>query len=253
MKGVRKMNAVKATSPFSLSHAWTLHWDRKPSNLKRIEHFGSKSSKEKQAIDAIGKVGVIGGQQLHQLFGIDKKRLKRMIAEQKVVRHEMRLDGNIIPIFTLGLNGALIAGMEDAYELNYWVRYKTEDVLKRMLFFKLYERFQGREAEDGKTGPAILPTPNPFIGAIQFRRSFLYVYVVRGEINDFLMHMKWKGESFNERLIIIAEDIRHLKLLKHALLPLKARVVLDSDLLADEAHVQNIFYFLKDGEFVKDQ
>lgn len=248
------MNVANATiSPFSLSHSWTLHWERLPSNLKRIQHFSSESNKEKQAIDAISKVGVIGGQQLQKLFNIDKKRLKRMVAEQKIVRHEMRLDGKIIPIYTLGINGALIAGMEDAYELNYWVQYKTEDVLKRILFFKLYERFHGSGAEEKKAVSAIFPTPNPFIGAIQFRQSLLYVYVVRGDINDFLMYMKWKGDGFNERVIVIAEEIRHLELLKHALLPLKARVTLDSDLLSEVEHVQNIFYFLKDGDFVKDQ
>ncbi|KRG16855.1 hypothetical protein ACA29_02960 [Lederbergia galactosidilytica] len=55
-----------AGSPFSLAHSWTLHWERLPSNLKRMEYFSANSNKEKRAVDAISKVGVIGGQQLHQ-------------------------------------------------------------------------------------------------------------------------------------------------------------------------------------------
>ena len=31
----------------------------------------------------------------------------------------------------------------------------------------------------------------------------IYIYVVRGDVNDLLMYLKWDGKNFNERLIII--------------------------------------------------
>ncbi|KRG13896.1 hypothetical protein ACA30_13245 [Virgibacillus soli] len=241
-----------AGSPFSLAHSWTLHWERLPSNLKRMEYFSANSNKEKRAVDAISKVGVIGGQQLHQLFNIDKKRLKRMIADQKIVRHEMRLVGKIIPIYTLGINGAVMMNMQESYQLNYWVEYKAEDVLKRMLFFRLYQHFFEKQENTHGSSSMIIPTPNPFIGAIEFNQAPLYVYVVRGDTNDFLMYLKWKNKPFNERLIVIAEEIRHLEILRASLQPLKVRVALDRDLLQETKHVQNLFYFLKDGEFIRE-
>ncbi len=56
----------------------------------------------------------------------------------------------------------------------------------------------------------------------------------------------------NERLIVIAEEIRHLEILRASLQPLKVRVALDRDLLQETKHVQNLFYFLKDGEFIRE-
>src|SRR5690606_31962986 len=100
---------------------------------------------------------------------------------------------------------------EDIYDINYWVKYQTEDVLKRMLFFRLYQHFFVDKGQVDEGSLSIMPTPDPFIGSIQFNENSLYVYVIRGDVNDFLMYMKWKGQSFNERLIIIAEEIRHLE------------------------------------------
>ncbi|KRG16856.1 hypothetical protein ACA29_02965 [Lederbergia galactosidilytica] len=101
--------------------------------------------------------------------------------------------------------------MQESYQLNYWVEYKAEDVLKRMLFFRLYQHFFEKQENTHGSSSMIIPTPNPFIGAIEFNQAPLYVYVVRGDTNDFLMYLKWKNKPFNERLIVIAEEIRHLE------------------------------------------
>lgn len=244
-----------AISPFSISHEWTLHWKCLPSNLKRLPFFNDKSEKEQKAVEAISKVGLIGGQQLLHLFGINKKRLAKMVTEQKIVRHEMRLGNQVMPIYTLGLNGAMMAGIEEAYKMNYWLEYKTEDVLKRIVFFKLYEHFrkEGEGADDeGGQGYDILPTPKPFSGAIRFKGKPFYIYVLRGDANDLMMYMKWKGDAFNERLIVVTESLRYLEGLKPILQLLKVRVALDADLLQSVEHVQNLFYFLSDGQFVRD-
>ena len=76
-------------SPYSLSHVWSLHWTRIPSNIKRSEFVNGESPKERKALEALAAVGLIGGAQLSRLFSLDKKRLKRMVIEKKIVRHEL--------------------------------------------------------------------------------------------------------------------------------------------------------------------
>ena len=231
-------------SPYSLSHEWSLHWTRIPSNIKRSAFVNGESPKERKALEALAAVGLIGGTQLSRLFNLDKKRLIRMVAEKKIVRHEIHRNKQVIPIYTLGINGAVIAGLNEGYEGNYWVEYKIEDVLKRILFFQLYKHFPESK---------VLPTQEPFSGAIKFQGKRFYVYVVRGEVNDLLMYFKWSGKKFNERLIIITESIRHLQPFKEIAETLKVRVAVDVDLLDDIGDYQKLFRFINEfGEFVSE-
>ena len=230
-------------SPYSLSHDWSLHWTRIPSNIKRSSYVNGESPKERKAIEALAAVGLIGGAQLSRLFSLDKKRLKRMVIEKKIVRHEIHRNKQVIPIFTLGINGAVVAGLNECYESNYWVEYKTEDVLKCLLFFQLFQHFP--EATP-------LPIQATFIGAIQFQSKTFFVYVVRGEITDLLMYFKWSEKDFNERFIIITESLGHLQSLKALAQNRKVRIVIDRELCFTN-NFHKLFYALGDtGEFRKD-
>ena len=116
--------------------------------------------------------------------------------------------------------------------------------MKRLLFFQLFQHFPES---------SVLPTQEPFSGVIQFQGRPIYVYVVRGDVNDLLMYLKWSGKHFNERLIIITESIRHLQPLKVTAETLKVRVAVDADLWDDFEELQKHFYFLdKSGEFVSE-
>jgi len=233
-----------STSPFSLSHEWSLHWTRIPSNIKVSDYVNGESPRERTALEALAAVGVIQGVQLFRLFSLDKKRLKRMVAEKKIVRHEIHRNKQVLHVYTLGINGAVIAGLKDSYESNYWVEYQTEDVLKRLLFFQLFQHFPKAK---------FLPTQEPFSGVIQFQGKPIYVYVVRGDVNDLLMYLKWNGKNFNERLIIVAESIKHLQPLKVSAATLKIRVALDVDLRDEIKDLQKLFYFLDEsGEFISE-
>ncbi|GAB3051349.1 hypothetical protein [Virgibacillus ainsalahensis] len=230
------------TSPFSLERPWELHWKRLPSNLRSINYINNESPKECAALGAIAKVGIIGGRQLSRLFRLPKKRLKRMEREQKIVRHEMHVNKQIIPIYTLGQAGAVITNVP--YEPNYWVEYQTKDVLKRVLFFELYYYFP-----DAK----IIPTPEPFVGAIEFHGNPFYIYVSRGGIKDLIMYLKWKGSPFAERMIVITESLKHIQPLVMHAKDMKLRTTTDQNLLAGESNIQNMFYLLDEkGAFVQE-
>ena len=229
-------------SPFSLQHEWNLFWKRIPSNEKTMNFIQCNSPKEQKALHALARVGVIGGRQLFHLFSIDKKRLKKMVREQKIVRHEMKLKNKIIPIYTLGQTGAVITN-HTAYEVNYWVEYRIEDVLKRLLFFKLYQYFPGSK---------VLPTPEPFVGAIRFGKNVFYIYVVRGDTTDLMNYLKWQGHKFNGRLILIAENLKHVQPILMHTDNIMLRLTTDQDLISSN-DLKELFYFINDnGEMMKE-
>ena len=226
-------------SPYSLSHDWSIYWTRIPSNIKRSSYVNGESPKERKALEALAAVGLIGGAQLSRLFSLDKKRLKRMVTEKKIVRHEIHRNKQVIPIYTLGINGAVVAGLNDCYESNYWVEYKTEDVLKRLLFFQLLQHFPESK---------VLPTKEPFSGAIIINEKPIYIYVVRGDVNDLLMYLKWDGKNFNERLILITESLRYLQPLIVNLKKSKTRVITDINLNSRVDVIQSQFYFFDEND-----
>jgi len=195
-------------------------------------------------LEALAAVGIIEGAQLFRLFSLDKKRLKRMVLEKKIVRHELIRNKQVIPIFTLGINGAVIGGLEDSYESNYWVEYKVEDVLKRLLFFQLFKHF---------TESKVFPTSEPFSGAIGFKEKLIYVYVVRGDVSDLLMYFKWKGRYFNERFIIVTESLQHLQSAIPSIKDRKLRLIIDTELYKRNTDLQNQFYLIsEEDKFIKD-
>ena len=116
-------------SPYSLSHDWSIYWTRIPSNIKQSSYVNGESPQERKALEALAAIGLIGGTQLSRLFSLDKKRLKRMVIEKKIIRHEIHRNKQVIPIYTLGINGAVIAGLNDCYESNYWVEYNIMEKL----------------------------------------------------------------------------------------------------------------------------
>lgn len=216
-------------SPFSLSHDWSLEWTRVPSHIKPFKFINGESPKERKALEALASVGIIGGLQLSRLFSLDKNQKRKMVREKKLVRHELKKNNRSIPVYTLGINGAVIAGLPK-YDANYWVEYKVEDVLKRLLFFQLYEHFPNAK---------ILPAMDPFIGMIFYKKKPIYIYVVRGHSADLKLFLKW--ESLSDRVIVVTENLNHLDLIKPFIENLKLRVTTDEELW--KGVLQSMFYF----------
>lgn len=228
-------------SPFSLEHNWTINWHRLPSNIKERPILGEIAKNEEKALYAIASVGVITSSQMYHLFNLNKTKLKKMVARQRIVRHELILnEKHKISIYTLGINGAKIVRLS-GYEINYWVRYQITDVIKRLLFFSLLERFKDKNAE-------VMPAPEPFAGGLVINEKPMYVYVVRGDVTDLIMFIKWN--EFHERMIIVTESLSVLAQLKPYLNNIKLRVILDHSIVDKNSDISKAFYLFKDNEFI---
>ncbi|MCI2257206.1 hypothetical protein L2D08_23115 [Domibacillus sp. PGB-M46] len=198
-----------------------------PKHATPSQRINQESAKEKRALEALACIGVIGGLQLSRLFSLDKKRKKKMTAEKKLVRHNMKKNNRVIPVYTLGVNGAAVAGVP-GYQNNYWLKYKVEEVLKRLLFFQLYEYFPDSR---------IFPASEPFVGSVFVQNNPIYIYVLKGDIQDLMMYLKWK--AFDGRIIIITESLSYLHLLE-LWEDLKVRAVLEHELR--NSRIEEIFY-----------
>lgn len=228
-------------SPFSLSHSWSVHWNRLPSNFKERPILGEIAKNEEEALKAIASVGVITSTQLFNIFKLNKNKQKRMVYRHRLVQHELSLNNKEqISIYTLGVNGAKIVNLP-GYEVNYWVRYTINDTLKRLLFFSFYERFYPVE---------LLPAVDPFTGGILVNNKPMFVYVLRGDLNDFIMYLKWN--KINERLIIITESLSFLEQLKPYLHNIKLRVIEDSSVFDKSKSIRESFYEFKNNDFVQE-
>lgn len=221
-------------SPFSLSHEWSLHWKRIPSN--RTAKWLGESEKEKIALEALTAVGVIGGVQLSRLFRLDKNRKKHMVKNGKLVRHSVQKNKQVIPVYTLGPIGAKMISLSE-YEENYWVTYDVSSVLKRLLFFQLFGLFPKA---------TIYPALSPFTGSIRYNGQMYHVYVARDDVQDLLRTLKW--QSTLERMILITEKLEFLIPLNAYASDLKMRVVLDQDL---RANFKDLFYMWQ-NQWVKE-
>lgn len=230
-----------AISPFSLEHDWAIHWRRIPSNFQEAPILGQIAENEEEAIYAVASVGLITANQLFNLYSLTRKKVTRMVKRHRLVEHKLVMnDKHTISVYSLGINGAKIAGVS-GYESNYWVKYTIEDVLKRLLFFSFYERFY-----PNKLSPAI----DPFMGAITINQKPMYVYVVRGDLNDIMMFLKWN--PLHERLIIITESLSFLGELKPYLHNIKLRVILDNSVVDKKQPMNKSFYLFENGEFRKE-
>ena len=85
---------------------------------------------------------------------------------------------------------------------NYWLHWRPEDVLKRKVFFKLYEVFRDYE-------PEIVPSPDPFVGAMLIGQKLYHVFVARDDVYDLLLYMKWNRNP-EQRIIVVAEKLEYL-------------------------------------------
>lgn len=229
-------------SPFSLAeNEWKTNWTIVPSRFMMDKYAGVQSQREKEVLKALSIAGVIGGLQLSRTFLTPNKRearkqIKRMVNTRKLVEHIIWKGNMQIPIYTLGPAGTNAIGIADNYELNYWLSYQIEDVLKRLVFYQLYSEFKAIK------NAIIRPAPSPYVGAISYDNKDYYVYVVRGDTTDLQERYMWK-KPLSERIVIVTERLNHLKSLEPYMSEMKVRVTVDEEIRSQK------FYKWADGQW----
>jgi len=244
LKEINQRGDDMTISPYALQQDWRIQWQGAPEN--RIDRLRCESPKEIKALQTLAHTGIMSGKQLLHLYGLPRKQLKKMEKERKLHRHELisKREGrdHILPIYTLGPSGAVVAELPH-FQPHYWQTYGPEDVLQRLAFVQLYSFFQ----------PApLFPAPQPFTGGIEVHNRLLYVYAISGKVDDLLRYLTWEDPRYQERIILIAEKLGHVRPFLQHFKEAKVRITTHEEIFQDQPW-QNLFYFEENGELVKEQ
>lgn len=227
-------------SPFSLNNDWKIKWTVTKQECSILE----AEEKDFEIVNIIMSIGLIGGAQLSRL--LDKKNKRRtmqkkmsLIKKDLLVSHDIFLNNKKLSVFTAGTNAAKIIGV--FRKKNYWLRYETEDVLKKLVFYELAQAF-------AEIKPVIFPAPDPYTGALKLNGEVFNIYITRGKVDDLLMHIKWE-DKIHGKVIIVTDNLNYLKPLEGFIDKLNVRITTDQDLL--HSPLSEMFYQWKDGQWSK--
>lgn len=206
--------------------------------------------KQKDLLDALSVVGVIGSAQMRDLFFKNNKKQISMARDFGLVEQHMLIrNGNAIPVYTLGVTGvALQKQLGGTTPLNYWQNFTVDDVMKCIVTYQLFGRY--RQVSDtyledvSKFTPFQADFASPFAKGV----SKYSIGVLRNEqdIAGFETYLRI-GQNIPQRMIFIVTDLGLIDRLQSVLKPyLKyVRVVVDVD-LKQSVDFKNMFYAFDD-------
>ncbi|GGI98070.1 hypothetical protein [Paenibacillus hunanensis] len=215
-------------SPFSLSHEW--EWQPVQVDKDKSGYAPLRLPMEEVGLQAIGAIGCIGSVQLGRLFAWKRPHIRRMLAEHKLVQHQLRKNRTTIPVFTLGPRAIQLFNPHQ--QLNSWCNWSVSDVLSKLVFFQfscaLHEKQKGFQ---------IHPAAAPFTGKVQMGEHMRYVLILRGQETSAIERELRRSQL---PVIVIGESLQEIDPLNHVLTT--AHALQDHDLRQDYT-----FYRQKDG------
>lgn len=225
----------KKLSPFQRVDVFNLSWTTLPTGYHRKTNFPICTEEEQQALEALSYVGLIPRNVLERVFNLTRNQINNMVKQSKLVAHSMSSGSNSfsIPFYSLGENGALAIGIHASYRLNYWREYQVKDVLKRLLYFRFFEKL----ISDGhkiKVKPIVAGMP--FVASFEYvNGDKVLVYVAKGSIDDLTTYYKWaKSKELSHRLFLVLERFEQLDMFERIFSKIPCRIVLENELFNND-------------------
>ncbi|NHN34868.1 hypothetical protein [Paenibacillus agricola] len=197
------------------------------------------SKKELEVLKPLRDMRFIGSAQYRKIFlKGDKGMINQLIRDKKVLEHPIIQIGKAESggaarqtwyFYTLGLSSLKYFDMVD--EVNYWMDYKTAEVLQRFAFFKLFSKFISNK-------PAIYCSGQPFVGTIEMAEP-IDILVVKENTREIQQEWRFRKPNQQRRIIVLTENINWLKPIEELLVDFKVRVVLESEL---NSPLSELFY-----------
>lgn len=223
----RKVCFMERISPFSIDHKWIF----KPTLLLEDTKPGYaplRAATEADGLRSIGAIGCIGSVQIQRLFQWKRHQVRRMIAEKKLVQHELTKNKNTIPVFTLGPRSAQLLKL--SWANNEWRQWSIEQLISKLVFFQFCCALR-----DKQKAFHIQPAPNPFTGKVKIGEDIRNVLVLRGTSQEqIVLNLRHSSQP----IIVIAESMMQTILMNEYLN--HARLLLDEDLNKDYRFYRHI-------------
>lgn len=249
--GLKEKQKKPTFSPFALSIDTEIFWETMTSR----EHFSSNvvinassSNVLSELCHDLAIVGLIGSKQIQRTyFKNDKRKLNVALEKGILKRHEIARDKGLIPVISLGPNGLMIAEGELS-RANYWKEYKKADVLKRLAFYQFYSSMKSHHEEISMMKA---DSASPFMAVLNIKDKEFHVLVVKGNesvINHFFQN---RQDLLPQRILIVVEELSHLKPIEKYLKALndRVRLITEHDL---KNKFEEMFYCLHENEWQKE-
>ncbi|MCM3716271.1 hypothetical protein M3202_19695 [Alkalihalobacillus oceani] len=235
---------IEFNSPFSAFHEWNINWQFIPSSQEaRKNCIYHEREYEGRVLEALSKVGVMGAVQLSSLYlKKDKKKLKDMRRKGLILRHDLKRNNDVIPVYTIGLEGAM--RLRSNQFINYWFHWSEYDLLQRLTFVRFIQKLSQTMDEF-----SFDTTHPPFIGKIKIKDRLFQVLVIRNNEDEVLDY--FNNHTFSEPLFVIAEHEVYLNKLNSFWPHIKVRMTLDAD-LHYKVPLSEMFYIFDKGKWEKE-
>ncbi|WP_436239960.1 hypothetical protein [Paenibacillus sp. LjRoot153] len=227
-------------SPLSVTYEW--RYD--PCILRTTDESSFKFAKEsvslqpydKMALTTLRNIGIMGTTQFVNLFYPGRiAKVKKLEKKGFLQKHRLLRDGAEMHVYTLGISSFHLFDLWGM--LNYWVAYRTIDVLRKMIFFKVCEKFI---AEGNK--PNVYTGKLPCTGTIEMK-SPLDVLIVKENTADIQSEWRYSPPDPNRHLVVVTENLNFLKPLQDILIKcIVVRVILEQELYDRNLTLASLFY-----------
>lgn len=215
-------------SPFSMEHEWTFVPTILPEPVS-AGYAPMRQPLEESGLRAIGNIGCIGSVQMARLFHWRRHHVRRMLAEKKLVQHELKKNKNTIPVFTLGPRSIQL--LKSDITINEWRHWEIASILRKLVFFQFCCALQDKQKAFHIQSAAL-----PFTGKVKIGEDLRYVFVLRGESN--VSAIKRELARCPQPIIVLAEKLEDVFPYSDVLS--SAYLLLDTDLRGEYTFFRQI-------------
>lgn len=188
-------------SPFSYRQGYNLTWNKLDTRWTGIENPHELPVRVKEIVSLVDQVEFITGVQIAKTFwpknkNDAKKTLVKLEKFGVLVRHNLKNTHRDMPFYTLGPAGAKL--VEKPYQINNWLKYKSDYVLKQLIINQLFLRIYRTSGHC-----QFISAPHPLSGIIVFNDIEFPVIVIRGDHEDMAREIRWLELK---KAFVICED-----------------------------------------------
>jgi hypothetical protein len=235
-------------SPLSVTYDWKYD----PCVLRTTDESSFKFAREslslqphdKSALTTLRNIGIVGTTQFINLFYPGRvSKVKKLEEKGFLQKHRLMRNGAEMHVYTLGISSFHLFNLWG--KLNYWAAYRSIDVLRKMVFFKVCEKFLA----EGNT-INVYTSKVPVTGTIEIKLP-LDVLVLKDNTADIQSEWRYNPPDPTRRLIVVTENLNFLKPLQDILIKCKVRVILEQELYDRNLTFDSLFYMWTGEEWSK--
>lgn len=226
-------------SPFSVTYQWKFQ----PAILRSSEEYKPWYNREslsiqdydKLALTGLRNIGAIGTTQFVNLYYRNRvAKVKALESKGFLLKHKLLRNGAEMHVYTLGPSAFHLFNLWS--KLNYWAAYRSLDIVRRMVFFRICETFAAEQRL-----PAIYTSKVPLTGTLELNAP-LDVLVLKENTADIQSEWRFAAPDRNRHMVVITESLNFLKPIEDILSVGKTRVALEHELFDRSNTLADLFY-----------